>query len=133
MSEQNVQLVRDGYDAWNRGDLDWQLDHVTSDYEFETPQLFPDTEAVYRGREGVERFWTTFREPWESLRIEVERIEPIGNDRVLALIRFRGLGRDGVEVSVKFGNLFTIENGRASRLVSFADWGEALDAVGLPE
>jgi ketosteroid isomerase-like protein len=45
MSEENVELVRQGYEAWNRGDLEWLLEHVTPDYEFWTEQLFPDTEA----------------------------------------------------------------------------------------
>jgi hypothetical protein len=56
MSDENVELVREGYEAWNRGDLDWPLDHITPDYEFRTAQLFPDTEAVYRGREGLRQF-----------------------------------------------------------------------------
>jgi ketosteroid isomerase-like protein len=109
MSQENVELVRQGYEAWNRGDLEWQLDHITPDFEFRTAQLFPDTEAVYRGREGVRQFWDTFREPWGSVLIEVERIEPIGDDRVLALLRFHGRGRDGVEVTLEYANLWTIE------------------------
>ena len=52
MSAENVVLVRQVYEAWNRGDLEWLLEHVTPDYEFWTEQLFPDTEAIYRGRRG---------------------------------------------------------------------------------
>jgi ketosteroid isomerase-like protein len=133
MSEENVQLVREGYEAWNRGDLEWLLDHITPGYEFQTAQLLPDTEAVYRGRDGLRQFWKTFREPWETLLIEVERIEPIGDDQVLALLRFHGRGRDGIEVTLKYANLLTIENGIASRNVGFADWQSALEAVGLRE
>jgi ketosteroid isomerase-like protein len=133
MSEENVQLVREGYEAWNRGDLEWLLDHITPGYEFRTAQLLPDTEAVYRGPDGLRQFWNTFREPWETLLIEVERLEPIGDDQVLALLRFHGRGRDGIEVTLKYGNLLTIENGLASRNVGFADWQSALEAVGLRE
>jgi ketosteroid isomerase-like protein len=133
MSEENVELVREGYEAWNRGDLEWQLDHITPDFEFQTAQLFPDTEAVYRGREGYTQFWRTFREPWESVLIEVERIQPIGDDRVLALLRFRGRGRDGVEVTLDYANLLTIENGMATLNVGFADWQRGLEAAGLSE
>ena len=133
MSQENVELMRQGYEAWNRGDLEWQLAHIAADHEFRTAQLFPDTEAVYRGREGWRQFWNTFREPWETLRIEVERIEPIGDDRVLALYRFHGRGRDGVEVTLKYANLVTIVNGLATRNIAFADWGEALEAAGLSE
>ena len=133
MSQENVELMRLGYEAWNRGDLQWQLDHLAPEHEFQTAQLFPDTEAVYRGREGWRRFWKTFREPWESLRVEVERIEPIGDDRVLALYTFHGRGRDRVEVTLKYANLVTIENGLATRNIAFADWDQALEAAGLRE
>ena len=64
MSERNVELVRQAYEAWNRDDLQWILDHVAPDFEFTTSHLFPDTEDVYRGREGLKRFWNTFQGPW---------------------------------------------------------------------
>jgi hypothetical protein len=73
------------------------------------------------------------REPWETFQIGVERIEPIGDDRVLALLRFHGRGRDGVAVEAEYANLFTMENGVASRNVGFADWQSALEAAGLEE
>jgi ketosteroid isomerase-like protein len=130
MSEKNVDLVRQGYDAWNRGDLQWLLDHITPDYEFRTAQLFPDTAAVYRGAEGLTRFWNTFREPWETLSIELERVEAIGDDRVLVLFTFHGRGRDGVEARLKFANLVTLRSGLARRHISFPDWQEALEAAG---
>src|SRR4029453_4052904 len=101
MSVENVDIVQQAFQAWNRGDLEWLLDHITPDYEFRTAQLFPDTEAVYRGRDGLRQFWSILREPGETLHIEVERIEPIGEERVLALLRFHGLGRDGVEVKLE--------------------------------
>jgi ketosteroid isomerase-like protein len=131
MSQENVELVRQAYEAWNRGDLEWQLDHITADFEFRTAELFPDTEAVYRGREGFSQFWKTFR--GESVMIEVERIEPIGDDRVLALLRFYGRGRDGIEVTLEYANLLTIENGLATRNIGFGDWQQALEAAGLRE
>jgi ketosteroid isomerase-like protein len=133
MSQENVELVRQAYEAWNRGDLEWQLDHITPDFEFQTAELFPDTDAVYRGREGFRKFWNTFREPWETVLIEIERIEPIGDERVLALLLFHGRGRDGIEVTVKYANLLTLENGMARLNVGFADWQQALKAAGLSE
>jgi ketosteroid isomerase-like protein len=133
VSRQNLELVRQGYEAWNRGDLGWVLDHTTLDIEFRTAQLFPDTEAVYRGQEGFRRFWSTFREPWTTFLIEVVRLEEVGNDQVLALLRFHGVGRQEVEVALSFAQLITLEGGLVSQLVGFADWREALEAVGLSE
>jgi ketosteroid isomerase-like protein len=133
MSEENVELVRQGYEAWNRGDLQWMVDHVTPDFEFRTAQLFPDTDAIYRGREGLRQFWNTFQGPWETLLVEVERIEPIGDARVLVLLRFRGRGRDGLEVALDYANVSTIENGMVTLMVGFANWQEALEVAGLQE
>ena len=133
MPDENVELVRQSYEAWNRGDLEWQLDRITPDFEFRTAHLFPDTEAVYRGREGFRRFWNTFREPWETILVELERVEAVGDDRVLALFTFQGRGRDGLDVTLKMGNLFTLKNGLASRQVGFRNWQEALKAAGLSE
>jgi ketosteroid isomerase-like protein len=132
MSKENVEVVRTAYEAWNRGDLHWTLDHVTPDFEFRTTHLFPDTEDVYWGREGMKRFWKTFRGPWETLLIEVERIEPI-DDRVLALLQFHGRGRNGLEVTLEYAHLFTVENGMVALIVGFASWQEALEAAGLSE
>jgi hypothetical protein len=88
---------------------------------------------VYRGAEGLTRFWNTFREPWETLFIELERVEAIGDDRVLVLFTFHGRGRDGVEARLKFANLVTLRSGLARRHVSFPDWQEAIEAAGLSE
>ena len=133
MSQENAELVRQGYEAWNRGDLEWLLAHFTADCEFRMAQVFPDTDAAYRGREGFREFWNTFREPWETFLMEVVRLEPIGDDRVLALLWFHGSGRQGVEVTRKFAQLFTLEDRMVSQQVNFAGWQEALEAAGLQE
>jgi ketosteroid isomerase-like protein len=52
---------------------------------------------------------------------------------VLALLRFHGQARDGLDVRLKYANLLTIEGGMVRRLVGFADRDEALEAAGLRE
>jgi ketosteroid isomerase-like protein len=131
VSDEDAQLARQAYEAWNRGDLDWVLDRVAPDFVFQTAHVLPDTERTYRGREGFMRFWKTLREPWESLLIEVERIQPIGEHEVLALLQFQARGRDGVAATLEYAHLITIEEGVISRLVGFASWNEALEAAGL--
>jgi ketosteroid isomerase-like protein len=133
MSRENVEVVRQVYEAWNRGDLEWLLDHTTPDFEFRTVRLFPDLEPVYRGHEGFRHFWETFREPWESFVIEVERIDPAGDDRVVALFRFHGRGRDGVDVKLEYAQLFTLGGEMATKVVGFATWHDALEAARLSE
>ena len=121
MSEENVGLVRQAYEAWNRGDLEWLLNHITPASEFRTARGFPDVEAAYRGQEGFTQFWNAIREPWETFLIEVERLEPVSDDRVLALFWFHGLGRQGVEVTSKFAQLFTLAEGMVKQQVGFGE------------
>lgn len=87
MSQANVEIVRNVVAAWNHGDLERIQEFTSPEWEWRTAQLFPGTEAVYRGKEGFTRFWDTFREPWESIRVEIERVEDLG-DRVLVLMTF---------------------------------------------
>ncbi len=50
-----------------------------------TSGLFPGMKAVYRGPEGMEAFFRTMMEAWESFSIDAEEISEEGNLIVDAL------------------------------------------------
>ena len=128
-----MELTRQAYEAWNDGDVDWMLDHLTEDFEFKPGLGFSDVNTVIRGKEGWRRFAETWREAWEDITVGVERIEDL-DDRIVALLTFDGRGRgSGVEVSLRVGHVATVREGRLSTLVSIASWDETLEAVGLRE
>jgi hypothetical protein len=85
------------------------------------------------GKRDSRSFGTRFGSPGRLFLIEVERLEPVSDDRVLALFWFHGLGRQGVEVTSKFAQLFTLAEGMVKQQVGFGDCDQALEAVGLPE
>jgi hypothetical protein len=128
-----VERYREVIDAWNRRDLVWILEQATADFEFHTAQIFPDTEAVYRGREGMVEFWTSFIEaPWALLRIDVEELHAIDPDRVLALLTFTGIERgSATEVTLKYAHLATFRGEAVARVQAFSDWDEARAEAGL--
>ena len=134
MPSENVQLLREFFDAWNRGDLEWILEHLSPDWEYRTAQLFPGIDPVSRGKEGFTKFWNTLRDPWESISMELEHVEDLG-DRVLTLHTFYGRGKaSGVEVTLKYANISTFRAGLVSRSVGYGDdWAAALEAAGLSE
>jgi ketosteroid isomerase-like protein len=133
MSSDLVERYRDAIDAWNRRDLVRILEQAAPDFEFHTAQLFPGTEPVYRGREGMVEFWTTFIEaPWALLRIDVEEMLPASDDRVLALLTFTGIERDSsTEVTLKYAHLVSFRGAEVTRIEAFADWEDARAAAGL--
>ena len=130
---ENVERYREALEAWNRRDLVWILEQAAPDLEFNTAQIFPGLEPVYRGREGMVEFWTTFiEEPWALFRLEVEALDPAGEDRVLALITFHGTSRDtGEEVAIPYAHLATFRDEVVTRIDAYADWDEARAAAGV--
>jgi ketosteroid isomerase-like protein len=134
MSQENVEVVRKAFEAWNRGDRPGAEAYVDPDWEWRTAQKFPGVDAVYRGKEGFRRFWSSFREPWESIRIDLERLEDLGDGRVLALMTFYGKGRgSGVDVTTEYANVVTIRDGLWVYAVGYSDWHSAFEAAGLQE
>src|SRR5262249_40757326 len=130
MSEENVEIVRRGIEAWSRGDLDAVAAVLDPDFEFQTSGVFPGLRPLYRGHDGFRTFTDDFRAPWQSLRVEIARVVDAG-DRIVALFTFEAVGRDGVTVQRRAANLFTLREGLAIQIRAYGDWDEALEAVGL--
>ena len=130
---ENVERYREALDAWNRRDLVWILEQATPDFEFHTAQLFPGIEPLYRGRQGMVEFWTTFiEEPWALFHLVVNEMVAIGDERVLALLTFTGTERDsGEEVTTPYAHLATFRGEEVARIDAYADWDEARAAAGL--
>jgi ketosteroid isomerase-like protein len=131
----NLELYREGIDAWNRRDLVAVLAQTAPDFEFHTAGLFPGLEPVYRGREGLVEFWNAFiEEPWALLHVEIDDLRELDDGRVLALLTFTGKGRESdVEVTVQYGHLCTFREGQVARIDGFADWDAAREAAGVSD
>jgi ketosteroid isomerase-like protein len=129
----NLERYREALDAWNRRDLVWILEQASPELEFHTAQLFPGLEPVYRGREGMVEFWTTFiEEPWALFRLDVDALDEVDDERVLALITFHGTSREsGEEVTHHYAHLATFRGEEVARIDAFTDWDEARRAAGL--
>ena len=129
--EENVELYREGIAAWSRGDRDWVLARTTDDFEFHAAQLFPGIRPVYEGKQGLKDFWREFiAEPWSELEIEIERLETLDDGRLVADLRFRGIGAgSGAEVTVHYIHLAEIRDGQLARVDGFREWDQALAAA----
>jgi ketosteroid isomerase-like protein len=91
----------------------------------------PEPRRVYRGHEGVRRFWSEFIDPWESIRIEITDTREAG-DTLVVFVKFHGVGMgSGVELTVPFVHLLNFRNRKLLRFRAYADRDEALEAAGL--
>ena len=132
MSEENVEIVRMGYETFGRRDLEamdaFMRDHVMPDAEFESAL----TGQVHRGAEGARDLAADL---WETLDYVPAIEETIGSgDQVVAVLRISGRGRSsGASVSQQVAIVWTFEDGRIVRGKSFTSRAEALEAAGLRE
>jgi ketosteroid isomerase-like protein len=126
----NIELARRGFDAWNADDLDALLALCHPEIEYHSSGVFPGMEPVYRGKEGIRRWWQTFHEPWSEIKVIPEKIvERPGVVNVL--VRFEGTGRQGIETSMRFINALEIRDGLLRRFNARAPSEEAIRELGL--
>jgi ketosteroid isomerase-like protein len=70
---------------------------------------------------------------WENYEMELEEFIDAG-ERVLILFRERGQGRrSGVDTEAKLGAVWTVRDGRVSRMQPFRSRRDAYEAAGLKE
>ena len=132
MSQENVEVVRDGWDAWIRGDLPRLFHHFDPNVVWDTSNFHDWPESTYHGVEGVERFLSEWREVWDGLEVDVEDIRAAPDGRVVSLVRQRGKGRgSGLAMEMESAQVATLRDGKVTRIDNYEDRAEALAAAGL--
>ena len=134
VSQENIELVRSAFDAWNRGEVEAFADHMVEDVAWLEVSGRPEGGvSARRGRNRLRHSLESLFEAWESYRLEVERIDDIGN-RVLAVVREVARGRaSGLEVDSHWGYLITVDGGQIVRVEAYRDPAVALKAAGPGE
>ena len=135
MSEENVELVREGYEAVNSGDLEKGLALFDPGTEIRPGVDVPNTdlEDAYYGAEGFLEFLGRMSESFEEVRWEPEEFIDAGDD-VVVLIRMTAKGRgSGVEIVRPIAHICSMRNGRLARHVTYWDRAGAFKAAGLSE
>ena len=134
MSEENVEVVRRGYAAFNRGDIDDIVADVAPDFEYVPPAgVIPGVIGVYRGPDGFKQWSGAFWGEFDDAHIEVHEFVDAG-DQVLATLTVRGRGKQsGAESSWTLWELWTVRDGRLVHGQGITSRDEALEAAGLSE
>ena len=130
MSQENVEVVRRVIAALNSRDIDGYIACCAKDFRLQTP-LFG---GEYEGSVGIRRFFADLRDTAPEFHVTIERLEAVGADRVLAIVRLAASGRtSGIETPVDSSNVYDLVDGKIARTRVFRDRAEALKAVGLEE
>jgi ketosteroid isomerase-like protein len=124
-----VEKARAAYDAWSARDLNAFVDIFSEDVELR-PFLGRGLGAsVYRGHEGLRRWYEEANEEWEELVIEPLEFEEVG-DHLMIVLRAIGRGRGShAQVEAEIVHVARYRDGKFTRLDGFGDREEALEAL----
>jgi ketosteroid isomerase-like protein len=127
----NVELIRRGYESFNRGDLDDVFALLDPEIEWVTADRVPFA-GTYRGHDDVRGLLRDQQEVFGEITMEPYELFEKG-DKVVAFVRQRARGHaSGAEIEIVVGHLWTVRDGRAVRFEGFPEREKALEAADLP-
>jgi ketosteroid isomerase-like protein len=131
MSAENVEIVRRGYDEFlATGEPVERIMAPEFVWDMSTFRDWPERKE-YEGPEGTREFLADWVSAWEDWVLEVVELIDAGDD-VVAIVHQSGRSKaTGLEVDMDFAQVWTVEDGKQTRMRMFADPDEALSAVGL--
>src|SRR5947207_297207 len=135
MSQENVEVVKNASEAWERGDLEAWLEALHPDVVWDSSRFAGLLEgSVYEGRDEVRAFLLDeWRASWDLYEAHVEDVVDAG-DRVLVLWSQRMVeAGSGIPLEVHTAQLCSVRDGKVIRMDNFTDRAEARKAEGLAE
>ena len=135
MSKENVEIVRQIYDAVGRRDPEavLALYHRDVELDFSHTEIAEFFEhSTFHGHEGLRSYDREWREAFENVETDCEELIDAG-DQVVSVARYRMRGRaSGIEVPGNpHAGVWTIDEGKVTRVVWFNTRADALEAAGF--
>jgi hypothetical protein len=129
-----LELVRHSLEAFNARDVEGILETLSPGVDF---LLLGGGFAAFfgerlHGHSGARRFFEAFFETFPEGPIEFDRIEPLGDGRILTLARMTQVGAaSGASAAIAWGQVYEFDGGLISRMENHYDPQEALRSVGI--
>ena len=132
LSRKNIEVVQGHIEAYVRRDAQEMRRLSSADLELDWSASKGWLADVYRGIEEVMRFYADYYAHFEEIQIETESYTSAGDSVVVPNIAYQR-GREGIEVTARSTFVFTVCDGRITRICLYQETPEALKAVGLAE
>jgi len=133
MTQENVEIIRQSYEAFNSRDLTLIGSLLHPDFELNLSNSMGFDRSNYLGERGLERFFESYWDAFESISIEVDELIGTG-DAIVAIIRARGRGTgSGIEVDARGPHLWSFRDGKVVGLALYEHLDEALEAASLAQ
>ena len=133
MSQENVELVRLGFEAYQQGNWELVQENSHPDLLIVQPPEVPDAKT-YRGPHAFADAATDWPSQWEDFQMELVELIDVDDERVISVTRHHGRGAEsGIEMDFTVAYLLTLRDSKLARLDMFFSRAQALEAVGLRE
>jgi uncharacterized protein len=134
MSQENVEVVRRGFEAFADGGLDAMAEFWDPDINWRAAEGAIDDVGEMHGRVAVRRYVQDWLDTFDDSSVVVEELRDVGDDRVLAIQRAKARAKlSGVEIDLRYAVVYTLRAGKVVRAREYLSVDDALEAVGLSE
>ena len=121
MSEQNVELVRGGYDDFNSGNIDGVTGRFDADIEWVEPGGGNAPSGTFRGPESIaNEVFAKVPESFDEFAATVEDARDEG-DTVVVTARFRGKSKSGADLDMTAEHVWEVRDGKIVRFENKLD------------
>ena len=127
MSEENIELVRGGYDVFNGGNPMGMIARLADNVEWTEPGGGNAPSGTFNGPDAVaSEVLPKVPENFDEFTCEPEDIKGDG-DAVVATGRFKGKSKSGVELDAPFTHTYEVKDGKITKLDNDVsdNWAEA--------
>jgi ketosteroid isomerase-like protein len=129
MSQENVELHRQGLDAWNRRDDETWLALADPNAELIPAVIGMEGGQPLRGRGGARRLWDAWLATFPDAHLQIDEIRDLG-DTTLAAVRICGHGaRSDLPVEQPAWHVMEWRDRKCVRFQVFLTEAEALEAL----
>jgi uncharacterized protein len=127
----NTDTVKQGYEAFGRGDLDAAVENFADDIRWENPEApqFPNS-GVTEGKDAVKELFAAVGENWDAFSIVPDEFLESG-DTVVVLSHAEARAKEtGREVKLPWVHIFRFSDGKVTEVQALTDTALAVEALG---
>lgn len=131
MSQENVEVVRRVYDAFNRRDFDSVAQLCTEDITWRWGTWFFESDVS--GMPALERFLAEWVATFPEVMVRLEKAVGSGDKLVIFARQSGGGVGSGAPADMAFAQVMSFREGKVCDVRNYTDRQEAIEAVGLRE
>jgi uncharacterized protein len=121
MSQENVDLVRGGYDDFNSGNVEGVIARLHAEVEWIEPGGGNAPSGTFKGPDSVANdVFATLPENFDEFTCTAEEVSDQG-DTVVVTARFKGRNKSGAELDTQAEHVWEVRDGELARFENKVD------------